>query len=399
MSYGFLHAILNGIAWDKIAEITGYNSDHIRKEVTAYLRGDKEKLPEKMTAALQRTLPILHNEIPLHTYTVDLFEGIFELRQREDQARALFKKVDPLTVGRVQQLWKEAKAHIFGAYISRTVVHALRLLREDSETLEEDERTTVYLGAAVLHTLLIVWDDAANAMKDAVPGDDEDRDLDFVDLHLAAVSVIDLAETTLRLYQQVEAEHLRLLRNQRSVIDGIKNSLTEIKINEERGTREAEIRELQSRLLRAESLLSNVEQDRAIANMNMASVSSFAEDWNNPDNKYLALLDVPAEEARMRLVRISGFCGATMLQAVPLMKRYRRNQLVARNLAYMALQYDAKKVLEAAAEHLAVELGGIAQSEVWSSSIAHRKPLTAEKAIADKFENGQPIILQTSGEA
>lgn len=82
-----------------------------------------------------------------------------------------------------------------------------------------------------------------------------------------------------------------------------------------------------------------------------------------------------------------------MLQAVPLMKRYKRNPLVARNLAYTALQHNVADVLAASAQYLVEELK-IDPSMLWSFRIANREPLVCEKDIANKFEDGQPIILK-----
>lgn len=395
MNYGNLHAINGSVSWKAIAAATGYNADHIRQEVTAYLCGEKDKLPVKLAAALQEALPTIHNEVPLHTYTADLFEGVFELRQREHQARALFEEIEStsLTTEKVMALWEEAQTKIMGVYIGRTVDQALHLETEDQEVLDAKERTTVYLGSAVLHSLIVVWEDAAKAMQKVQDTTAEDKILDFLNLGIEPVSIIDLAETALGLYQHVEAELVHLIREQRTIIADVRTSLKEIEVDELEGAKISYEPELEKRLRAAQFTFNLIEQDRAIVNMNIASISSHAEDWSDPAHGYLVLMGLSAGEARKRLMDISGLCGMTMLQAVPLMKRYKRNLLVARNLAYMALQHGVSSVLEAAAEHLAGELK-IAPSMVWSFRIADREPLVSEKDIADKFHDGQPAILK-----
>lgn len=394
MSYGNLHAINSGVSWTAIAVATGYNADHVRQEVTAYQRGEKDKLPDKLAAALQGALLAIHNEIALHTYTSDLFEGVFELRQREDQARAIFQEIDTsaATVEEVQAHWEAAKKSIMGVFVSGTVDQALHLESDDRVTLNAKERTTTYLGAAVLHSLIIVWEDAAKVMQKVMADAVEDKTLDFLGLNFDAFSIVDLAEAALGLYQLVEAELVGLLRDQRALVAGIKTSLVEIKVDAQEGAKETEEPELKERLRAAQSEFDLIEQDRAIVNMNIASISSHAEDWNDPAHGYFMLMGLPTHEARKRLIGISGLCGMTMLQAVPLMKRHKRNLLVARNLAYMALQHDVADVLAAAGEHLAEELK-IDPSMVWSFRIANREPLVSEKDIADKFQDGQPIIM------
>lgn len=69
-----------------------------------------------------------------------------------------------------------------------------------------------------------------------------------------------------------------------------------IKLEEQAGAKEIEEPELIERLRAAQFEL--IEQDRAIVNMNIASISSHAEDWNDPANGYLALIGLQEHEAR-----------------------------------------------------------------------------------------------------
>lgn len=397
---GFAAAAAGITGWAKLAEETGYSVDHLRKAVNAAHRKGKP-LTKALADRLQAALPVIHEDTPLYTYGPKLFDDLVLLRRSEERARALFSKL-PTTCEPAMVLghWKSAQEIIVDTKAETCVDTALRLYLAEGESLDARARTKIYLAASIMHTLLVVWEDAADTLlANQGAAASLEGELDFEASGLDEFdNALDLLETCMNLYAVVEAELARLLRATRSREARITHELKEISDLRRTGypgTQENEYAELLQRKkdLRAEQLL--IEQDRAIVSLNMASLSSHAFDWQNAANGYRPYLaEVPQNQIETRLRNLMGLCEPAMANARPLMAHHSHNLLIARNLAYMALQHGVRSVLVEAADHLAAELK-ISRNKVWSHRIANRKPLELETGIAAMFEDGTPIILSS----
>ncbi|KQY25954.1 hypothetical protein [Rhizobium sp. Root483D2] len=407
MSYGVMHAISmgvhrarHGVSWSTIAAATGYDADYIRKEVKALQLGEKDTLSPKLAEALEEAIPAIHNEVPVHSYSIRVFHSLFDLRDREDAARALLRERGEghLSVDDVLSLWNAVLDILAEPYLAWTVRLATSFENQDAGDFDQEARTIVYVSAALLHSLAILWEDAAKILLQIDADCVEDKVLDFdrLMLHdLGIVSVLDVAEAAQRLYQSVDFDLLRLAKHKRNSIAVIKASIDEIKLDDQTGARETEKPLLEERLGVVSYELDLIEQDRGIVSINLASISSHADDWAVLANGYVPQIGVGEVGALDRISLLRGMCQPAIKHAIPLMKLHKRNLLIARNLAYMAIQHDVRDVIMAAADHLAKELK-IEQDQVWAYPIAKREPLATEKDIGHKFRNGQPILLTNS---
>ena len=386
MFYESLHPLYAGVKWSVIASQTGYNEDTFRQQFSALRGGRREALPKKMADRLQAALPYIHGEIPLHSYSNQLFDAICKLRAREESARALFRDSKSRSTEEIQNLWKKAKSHLADMFCAAVVSQAMKTA-ESNDDLSDDERTLVYVGGAILHSICIVWEDAAQAMMRCVDDATADDTLDLVGFGFEAETIVDVSETALRLYEFAQQDLLTLLRNQRGSLRAISSSILETEAQE--GAAE-EKRRLGKRLAEGTRRLELLQQDNAVLGLNMASMSSHVDDWIG--NQYIEFSGVSKCEAEKRLQRLSGHSRLALKLAVPLMQRFRRHPLVARNLAYMAIQYNDADVAISAEGHLG-DLLGVEPHSVWSMPIAGRVPLSEEKDLAASFTAGRPTLL------
>ena len=342
----------------KIAEAADYSDvPNVRNQIERYLKGGKP-LPRNLGDRIDESLPLIHEEIGLHTYAPRIFKATRALRQHETLARARLSGIEPSATAEQLQRTFEASVSDVTAPFREMIEEGWRLERvqdrSDAEDWDDENRTTVYLAAKASHSLIIIWEDAAKAMARVNAQHPEDKVLDFVDFDCSA---IDIAERAYRNYSFVE--------------------LVLLKIRRRSEPRRADL----------------AEHDRGVLGLNMASISSHALDWIRSAGVYMPVFGVAPDEAMERLSRLAGTSREALRPAAVLMKRHDKYALVARNVAYMALQHDEAEVLREAAELLA-EQHGVDPSEVWSIRIAGREPLASEADVADKFEDGQPVVLK-----
>lgn len=336
----------------KAAEAAGYSdTKNVRNQIDRYLREGKV-LPRRLKERLVVSQPTLHEEVRLHTYSPRLLRAVLTLRALEDATRPMLRALDAsATADEVRREFEEATSDVLAVFLD-TVNEGKRLEQAEAR-LSEEERTTLYLAASVNHLLTILWDDGAKAMAKTPAESPEDRILDFVELD---GSIIDVAEQAYCNYATLEFE-----------------------LGGGPGRPGLEPHDL-------------AQQDREIVTMNMASISSFALDWARWSAEYIPIMGIGIREPDERISRLASDGKNALPGAVDLMKRFEKHVLVARNVAYMALQHDAAEELGLAADQIAAQ-HGVGRSEVWNLRIAGREPIASERNLHDRFVDGQPKVL------
>jgi hypothetical protein len=347
----------------------------------------KSPRPSKKTiAAVENALPRIHEELPLHSYGPRLFYALRSLRDAEDRARSRLKLcATGSSAETITKAYGLALQEVCACF-RETVISGTAILKGNEERgMEPDNLTTVYLAAAVLHTAIIVWEDAANAISKLA----DRATLDFIDLNFEDIeTVVDAAERAYDLYSIAQSELHAISTKFRKL------SSKQLKDCDHEPTGiEIELRDeeaLRGTLAR---------QDSEIASMQIASIASHAMDWRRAGGEYLAIIsEKPKNNEKPknfdeRIRKLAEVAPIALASAITLVERLPKNLLLARNTAYMALQHDHRPSLQRAAEVLAAELN-IAVSRVWRHEILGRPPLCEEVHIADKFEHSQPTLLK-----
>ncbi|TPJ18860.1 hypothetical protein FJW04_05965 [Mesorhizobium sp. B2-7-3] len=349
----------------------------------------KERLTKAMRDAIEDTLPSIHDDTPLHSYSWRLFFNLRSLRETETRARARVKSASTSqSVEKIIRAYELGVREVVASFVT-SIGKASSLINDENggSSLSRDDLTEIYLAGAVLHTALIVWEDAADALtalKKRVP-------LDFELLELEDfVNVVDVAEKSHALYGAAEFELRQLAKKNRKLCapalkeaaqmgDGIVPDGIVLEL------REKEAREAQL-----------AQQDAEIVAIQMASIASHAVDWQRATPDYRAIMGI-SENVAERLTRLANSAPAALRNGVTLLDRLPKNQLLARNIAYQAVQCDDGQTMRRAAEIIARQKE-IEISAVWRTEIMARRPLCEEIHLATRFENGSPKLLNRDGE-
>jgi hypothetical protein len=351
------------------------------------------RLTKGMKNTVEDNLSHVHDEVSLHSYGWRLFFMLRSLRDFEDRARARIKSASiSRSAEQIVHAYEIGIREIFASFIPM-IFKALPSIEEDSDaTLSQDDLTDIYLAGAVLHTALIVWEEAADAL--AALGKQATLDFELVGLD-GFVTVVDVAEKSHALYGAAEFELRRLARKNRKLdssalkeagkmVDGVKldGVVLELREKEEREARLAQ-------------------QDTEIAAVQIASIASHAMDWQHATPAYKAIIgmskDLQERHLQERLERLASSAHNALRTGVALLDRLPNNQLLARNIAYQAVQCDDVNTMRRAAESIARQTG-FEIGDVWRKEIMDRTPLHEEIHIASRFEDGIPKLLKLLGE-
>jgi hypothetical protein len=119
-------------------------------------------------------------------------------------------------------------------------------------------------------------------------------------------------------------------------------------------------------------------------------------DWQNATPAYKAIMGV-TNDLQKRLERLASGASKAMRTGSALLDRLPNNQLIARNIAYQAVQCGDVKIMRRAAEVIARQTD-FDIGDVWRKKIMNRTPLHEEIHIASRFEDGIPKLLRLQGE-
>ena len=137
-------------------------------------------------------------------------------------------------------------------------------------------------------------------------------------------------------------------------------------------------------------------QDAEIAAVQIASIASHALDWQRASPAYQAVIGAPKQMSE-RLERLAKSASKALRSGVALLDRLPNHQLLARNIAYQAIQCDDAQTMRRASEIIAVQKG-VEIADVWREKIMGRRPLNEEIHLASRFEDGMPKLLKLHGE-
>ena len=317
-------------------------------------------------------------EVYVYSYERRLLRALAELRAAEIEARArlelLCSDEKPIT----ERCFEDLADIIIGAR-----VEAIRLGMEI--TAEDGDRKSVvstrYYAASTLMSLAILWCEFAEvwSLSDRSP-----FDLEFH--HIGVDSIETIADVIANSYELFRA----VGRDLRYVADEARERIAELQseiviateFNDEAAS--LKIRELEEEVTRANCTRLAAIDDAAVVAMNTMGLESLAQDlrytaerwnWN-----YL-----PSSSARP----FSGIDRKGLVRAAELMRgSYREHALVARNIAYVAIQIK-DRVLACEAQHHLAKLLKRDPSEVWSTDICGRTPLMTLSPIKSAFVNGK----------
>ena len=124
------------------------------------------RLTKAMQGTIEDNLPRIHEETRLHSYGWSLFFRLRVLRDTEDRARDRIKSAsESRSLEKIDRAYEYGIREVVASFIP-TITKALSLVDEENAdtALSQDDLTDVYLAGAVLHTALIVWEDAADAL-------------------------------------------------------------------------------------------------------------------------------------------------------------------------------------------------------------------------------------------
>jgi hypothetical protein len=348
-----------------------------------------DRMTKAMEGAVWAALPRIHDEVKLHTHGRRLFNSLRKLRDAEDVARERLKSsAGSKSVEKIVRAYKCGVGEVvdpFGWAIDK----AMSLVDEENAAiLSEEDRTTIYFAAAVLHTALIIWEDAADALaslEKTVTLDFEDMDCEGI------VSVVDVAEKAIALYGEVQRELSQLAKKNRKLSAAqIKDAAQMLDGGVTPDGITLELRENEVRYARL------AQQDAEIAASQMASLASHALDWQRAAPMYRAAMGAVADVSK-RLETLASNAATALRGCVALLDRLPHHLLLARNVAYIAIQGDEEMSMRRAAEVIAAEMK-IDVDAVWRVEILGRRPLCEENHIASKFENKIPKLLKLNGD-
>lgn len=362
-----------------LTEIMGVD----RNNFAEYWR--KARLTKAMKNRLEDNLSHVHDEISLHSYGWRLFFTLRSLRDSEDRARARIKSARR-SAERIIHGYEIGIREIFAPFIP-LIGKASLSIEESDAALSRDDLTDVYLAGAVLHTALIVWEEAADAL--AALGQQATLNFELVEFDGLA-SVVDVAEKSHAFYSSAEVE-LRLLVNKNRKLNSsvLKEAAEMVDFVKPDGV-VLELRQKEEREARL------AQQDTEIAAMQIASIVSHAMDWQNATPAYKAIMGV-TNDLQKRLERLASGASKALRTGSALLDRLPNNQLIARNIAYQAVQCGDVKIMRRAAEVIARQTD-FDIGDVWRKKIMNRKPLHEEIHIASRFEDGIPKLLRLQGE-
>jgi hypothetical protein len=234
-----------------------------------------------------------------------------------------------------------------------TIKAALQILENEGPHTKE-EMGTLCTAAAVLTSTLEIWGDAAEAMVKVRPHDAPTLVLNYEYLEIARItSVLDVAEISLEMYQDLDADLARILRQ----------------------------------LVKDDDMRELVEQDRQSIGANIAAISSQALDWLHDEPEILACMGVESfdqiKERAQALTRRAG--QASLESSLKLLNRFPHHRGLARNVIYQArqhrniLQKDIfRKIEEEARDHVS-KTWKLSSDQVYSSEwLPGRRPLADE---------------------
>jgi hypothetical protein len=385
------------VTWDMIERASGRRGDVVRKAVNR--ANEKGATPSAaIVEALTNALPLIHDEVPLHSYGVGLLHQAVALRQQED---ALIDRIDalkPVTAQGVQAVWATAQ-HRLCDPLSSMALADLRVqvaAYADGMPLPEDGRTALYLATQRLHALIVIWTKAAKAMISAgVTGDDAlltpSEALDLGD------TIVDVAQLVLGLYEVVDGdlfdEHQAIQgwfkRNVRPDIRDDLAALCQVYKNAPDETGAAGRSKFDT-IDEQWYLRDLLRQDRAIIGLNASGVVSHMTEWVEGGLRFATLIGLPPERLDVVTAPARGGNANWVKLAEPLMQRFPEHALIMRNLAFMALQSGEAKVAVASRDRLA-KLLKLSPDEVWTTNIWGRPTLVS--AIPQAFENDLPKLL------
>lgn len=363
-----------------LTEIMGVD----RNNFAEYWR--KARLTKAMKNRVEDNLSHVHDEISLHSYGWRLFFTLRLLRDSEDRARARIKS-SSRSAERIVHGYEIGIREIFAPFIPM-ISKASLLIKDSDATLSQDDLTDVYLAGAVLHTALIVWEEAADAL--AVLGQQATLDFELVELD-GFLSVVDVAEKSHAFYSSAEFELRRLVNKSRKLNSSVLKEAAKIVDFVKPDGVVLELREKEEREARL------AQQDTEIAAMQIASIISHAMDWQYATPAYKAIMGT-ANDLPERLERLASGAPKALRTGSALLDRLPNNQLIARNIAYQAVQCGDVKIMRRAAEVIARQTD-FDINDVWRKKIMNRTPLHEEIHIASQFEDGIPKLLRLQGES
>lgn len=348
---------------------------------------NEARLSKAMQNTVEDNLSRIHDEISLHSYGWRLFFMLRSLRDLEDRARARIKSASASrSAEQIVHAYEIGIQEVFASFILM-ISKALSSIEKDSGgTLSQDDLTDIYLAGAVLHTALIVWEDAADAL--AVLGEQPTLDFELVGLD-GFVSVVDVAEKSHALYGAARLELRRLGRMNRKLgSSALKEAEKMVDVVKPDGI----VLELRAREERKARL---AQQDAEIAAVQIASIESHAVDWQHATPAYKAVIGV-TEDLQKRLERLASSAPYALRSGVALLDRL-QNKLLARNIAYQAVQCNDVETMHRAAKSIAQQTG-FEIDAVWREKIMERTPLHEEIHIASRFKDGIPKMFKLQGE-
>ncbi|MET3989500.1 hypothetical protein ABID65_001126 [Bradyrhizobium sp. S3.9.2] len=364
------------VSW--LTEIMGVD----RSNFASYWREDR--LTKGMKNTVEDNLSHVHDEVPLHSYDARLFFMLRSLRDLEDRARARIKSAS-MSRSAVVHSYEIGIRELFAIPMISKVLPSIK--GGNRRALSQEDLTDNYLAGALLHTALIVWEEAADALT--VRGQRATLDFEVVGLD-GFVSVVDVAEQSLAFYGSAEFELRRLARRYRRLDpSALKEAKNMADFVEPDGV-VLELREKEDRKARL------AQQDTEIAAMQIASIASHAMDWQHATAAYKSIIGL-TKGLQERLQRLAGSASDALRTSSALLDRLPDNQFIARNIAYQSIQRDDVEIMRLAAEVIARQTD-TKVGDVWRTEIMGRKPLHQEIHIAPRFEDGIPKLLKPQGE-
>jgi len=344
-----------GVSFNKVATKSGRDRGNIQSQIQKKIRNG-EPLTPKLESALFDALRAIHEEVRLHSYPVRIMGALRTLRVCEQEGRRSIAGLEAdAPPDQIATSFLNATAKITDPFME-ALIDGLALVRKDEPT--DEDRVTIYLAAAILHTLVELWEEAATRMMCAEPSSHpDDLVLDFEHLSIEGISsVLDVAEISFELYEEID-----------TILNGLNRSLD----------RDDPLRKL-------------IDQDRRIAGINMASLSSYGFDWESAEEAFARCFGVERVVAANRARSLAARGKLPLDRSTALLETHPEHMLLARNLLYMALQQEDGTIEAKIRDHIAGILQ-ISGEEVYSVHLADRKPLIDEPHLK-RFSNANPNI-------
>jgi hypothetical protein len=315
-----------------------------------------------MADRLRRYLQVTEaREVRVYSYDAWLIPALLELRAAENTARAIVMAEDEVTLlASYPEIFADLSQRLIGgrfAHIELAVDPAPLLLIQEASRYGADRSqaySIAYLAASTLMSLVMLWNDIADRLVRAFADEIDFDDMELHHLKLASIPTI---------YDALTVSHVLYKRVERALQDRSRRAATDL-------------------VKRA------ADDDAAVAALNAAGCTSLGLEMLSLA-RHPSVCGLPrAAELAAKGEVFRGIDRTAVERAAKLVEGcYREHMLVARNLAFMAVQMRDGRIARKLEEHIARTLQ-VSLAEVWQMPICGRRPLVEEGALSGAFQDG-----------